>query len=198
MVDVGCGRGYAIAMLQKLGYRQVEGIDADASQVAFARRHGLPATHVADTATWLNQRPRAYGGALLLDVLEHIPKESQPDFLEALANSLQPDAPLILTVPNAGASLAGYWRHVDYTHHMSFTPASLEYLLVHTGFESVNCHEIELAPPGYSFRAAVQWFFRRRRRLEFMAEFGQAGARLPVTPNLLAVAIRRSDAPHQL
>jgi 2-polyprenyl-3-methyl-5-hydroxy-6-metoxy-1,4-benzoquinol methylase len=198
VLDVGCGRGYALRALRDLGFTHVCGIDADAGQAGFAQEHGMPVEHVQDTPTWLAARPGAFGVVLLLDVLEHIPKAAQPAFLQAIAGSLRKQGLLIITVPNAAASLSGYWREIDYTHEMSFTSSSLQYLLTHTGFGAVQCHEIELAPPSWSPRAIVQRFLRTWRRVEFMAEFGRAGAEIPVTPNFLAVTTKSHDARQQL
>lgn len=189
ILDIGCGHGYALIALRELGFNRLEGTDADAGQAARAGARGLSVEHVADTGTWLGSRRETYGVILLMDVLEHVPREAQADLLLAIAASLQPGGRLILTVPNAAASLAGHWRYSDYTHHLSFTPASLDFLLGHAGFRHPEIHAIELLPPGWSARAWAQRFFRLWRRLEYIAEFGRTGGKaVPVTPNLLAVA----------
>ncbi|HTQ31493.1 MAG TPA: class I SAM-dependent methyltransferase [Opitutaceae bacterium] len=189
VLDLGCGHGYALAVLRELGFAQIEGIDADAGQAAYAQAHGLPVGHVTDTVAWLAARRQYFGLVLLMDVLEHVPRTAQPDFLLAIASSLRPGGRLIITTPNAAAGLAGYWGYNDYTHHVSFTPASLGFLLSHAGFGRIHCQEIELAPPDWTPRAFVQRFFRAWRRLEYMAEFGRREGRcVPLSLNLLAVA----------
>jgi 2-polyprenyl-3-methyl-5-hydroxy-6-metoxy-1,4-benzoquinol methylase len=190
VLDIGCGHGYALSALQRLGFKNIRGVDVDAGQVERARAANLAVELVADTVRWLSERPAAFGLILLLDVLEHVEPHAQPAFLMAVRGALRPGASLVLTVPNAAASLALYWRHIDYTHRISFTVPSLRYLLLNTGFEKPQFHSIELAPASWTARAILQRVFRLHRRLEFMAEFGQAGRAIPVTPNLLAVAER--------
>lgn len=191
IVDLGCGHGYAIVALQKAGFAQITGLDPDEGQVRVAVQHGLPVEHAPDPMAWLRNRPAAHDVVLLLDVLEHVPRAAQREFLEAIAGGLKPGGRLVLTVPNAAASLASYWRYNDYTHTSGFTTASLDFLLTHAGFSRKTFAEIELLPPGWSVRAWALRFFRLWRRLELVAEFGREGGRaVPVTPNLLAVAQR--------
>ena len=191
VLDVGCGHGYALGALRTLGFTALEGVDADSGQVAQAQRHGRPARHVTDTVGWLTARSGQFGLVLLMDVLEHVPRVEQLPFLAAVATGLRPGGRLIATVPNAAASLAGYWRYNDYTHHCSFTPASLGFLLSHAGFGAIRTEGIELLPPSWSPRGLAHRFFRLWRRCEYVAEFGRAGGRAqPIAPNLLAVAER--------
>jgi 2-polyprenyl-3-methyl-5-hydroxy-6-metoxy-1,4-benzoquinol methylase len=188
ILDIGCGYGYALGALQELGYSSLIGIDSDAGQVSHANKQGFAVEKVSAVPQWLEGHSQRFGVILLLDVLEHIPQAQQPEFLQSIAGSLMANGKLIISTPNAAASLAGYWRYIDYTHLISFTVPSLTYLLGHTGFPTVTFHEIELAAPSWSLRAFLQRCFRRWRRLEYMAEFGRGGREIPLTPNLLAVA----------
>ncbi|HND61252.1 MAG TPA: class I SAM-dependent methyltransferase [Opitutaceae bacterium] len=200
ILDVGCGRGYVIEDLRALGYTRVSGIDIDAGQAAHARQRGLDVTHVTRTEEFLTARPGSYGAILLLDVLEHVPRADQPDFLRAISRSLAPGGRLICSVPNAASGIGGYWFHNDYTHQASFTGDSLTFLLSQTGFTNVRCGGIELFPrPRFLFwlptRRSLAWWFRvcsrLRRRTEFIAELGwERGRSVTLTPNLLATADR--------
>lgn len=189
VLDVGCGHGYALAAIRALGFTNLAGIDGDAGQASFARAHGEPVEHVADTVAWLRARPGQYGLVLLMDVIEHVARDQQRDFVQAISDCLRPGGRLIITTPNGAASHAGYWRYVDYTHRMSFTAASLQFLLLHGGFTSVRAHEIELLPASWTLRGLALRFFRWWRRIEYMAEFGRkGGGGIAVTPNILATA----------
>jgi SAM-dependent methyltransferase len=137
IVDVGCGYGYALLAMKKLGYHNISGLELSEQQADQTRRNGLLVEVTDDTTLTLLANPQSYDCILLLDVLEHVPVEAQIDFLRACASALKPGGRLILTVPNASAILSPRWRYNDYTHHSSFTEHSLHFVLLNAGFESV-------------------------------------------------------------
>ena len=198
ILDVGCGRGYALQDLRALGYTKLAGVEIDAGQAIFAQQQGLDVTLAARTEDFLAPRSAAYATVLLMDVLEHVPRASQPDFLRAVSRSLVPGGRLICSVPNAASAIASYWLHNDYTHHASFTADSLSFVLGQCGFARVQCSAVEFFPrPRYLFwlpsKRSVAWwlrcYHRAWRRTAFIAELGwDAGRRVILTPNLLAVA----------
>jgi len=198
VLDVGCGRGYALQDLAGMGCTALEGIDRDAGQVAFARGLGLNVSRVEDAEQFLAARPGHYAMILLMDVLEHVPRASQPGLLRALAAALRPGGRLVCTTPNAASAIAAFWLHNDYTHQWSFTADSLGFLLEECGFRSVRCSGVEFFPrPRWLFwlptpRAVAWWLrclVRLRQRATFVAELGWArGRAMVLTPNVLAVA----------
>lgn len=200
ILDVGCGRGYALQDVRALGYTRLSGIDVDAGQVAFARAQNLDVTLVESTEAFLADKPGAYAVILLMDVLEHVPRDAQPVFLQAIARSLRPGGRLICCVPNAASSIGGFWLYNDYTHQGSFTTDSLTFLLGQTGFAGARCSGVEFfRRPRFLFWLPVprtlSWlarsWFRLRRRMEFISELGwDRGRAVILTPNLLAVAVK--------
>ena len=198
VLDVGCGRGYALQDISALGYHNVSGIDPDAGQVDFALAQGLPVTRVEYSADFLAARPEAYAVILLMDVLEHLPRETQPILLRAIASSLRPGGRLICSVPNAASAVASFWLHNDYTHQWSFTGDSLAFLLEQCGFQTVHCTGVEFfLRPRLLFwlptRRTIAWWLRcalrLRQRAVYVAELGwPRGRQVVLTPNLLAVA----------
>lgn len=206
ILEIGCGMGFALAALRQLGYCDVEGIDADEGQVAAARRRDLPALHVAAEACgdFLATRSGRYDAVVCIDVLEHVPVGSQLEFLGGILTALRPGGRLICQVPNANAGVASRYRYHDWTHHCSFTEASLDFVLHNAGFHEVTVAEAD-APqrPRYPFiprRSVARWAlragFRAIRRLEYGLELGPAeAASIPLTPNIVAVAIRPCEQP---
>jgi 2-polyprenyl-3-methyl-5-hydroxy-6-metoxy-1,4-benzoquinol methylase len=201
VLDVGCGRGYALEWLQSLGYRNLIGIDPDAGQIRFAEARGLRVQRTDDSHSFLDARPGCYDVVLMMDVLEHVPIAAQPALLSAINIALRPGGRLICTVPNAASPLADYWRFVDYTHETLFTNESLEFLLTETGFEAKEILPMEfisrprllLWPPS---KRTLRWWIltlsRLPTRIAFLGEVGWGeGWRIPLSPNLLATAVRR-------
>lgn len=198
VLDVGCGRGYAVSWLRDLGYSRAEGIDIDDGQVAFGRARGWPVSHVADTLAHLRSRPGHYEFILLMDILEHVPIPDQIEFLRAVRGALAPGGKLLCTVPNAGATIASYWRWIDYTHTTSFTEPSLNFVLTAAGLVVDDITEVEFfVRPRFLFwlptRRTLQWWLlrlvRTRARIAYWAELGfERGGAVPLSLNLLAIA----------
>ena len=53
VLDVGCGMGFAMDALLKLGYQQVEGFDTDKNQITLAKNAGLAVRQVEDSLSFL-------------------------------------------------------------------------------------------------------------------------------------------------
>lgn len=201
VIDIGCGMGFTLEALKSCGFGNLSGVEYDEGQVAACRKRGLDVTLSRNTPSFLRERAGAYGLAVCLDVLEHIPIPEQLDFSRAINQSLRPGGRLVLTVPNASASLAPRWRFNDWTHASAFTEESLGQVLAAAGFGDIRVTGIEfVAKPGrvwlpvggvrhwWAFR-----FFRLVRRMQLMAELGpECGKAVPLSLNLLAVASRPS------
>lgn len=138
VVDIGCGYGFALRALRKLGFNNLHGVEVSPDQARRSRQAGFEVSLVDDTVKWLNEQPGRFGFAVLLDVLEHVPVPVQIEFMQAVHRSLNASGKLVLTVPNANAILFGRWRYNDHTHYSSFTEHSLYYVLRNAGFESIQ------------------------------------------------------------
>jgi 2-polyprenyl-3-methyl-5-hydroxy-6-metoxy-1,4-benzoquinol methylase len=200
VLDVGCGRGYALELLRDLGYSNLSGIEIDAGQVKFACSRNLAVICVEDSSDFLCGKKETYDLVLLMDVLEHITPSSHFAFLSAIRESLKPGGTLICTVPNAASPVASYFRHIDYTHQTAFTIDSLEFVLSQSGLHIGAVGGVEFFfRPRFLFwlpsQRTLQWLLlttaRGFSRFCYLAELGFVrGAKIILSPNLLAVARR--------
>lgn len=138
IVDIGCGFGFQLRALRELGYTNIQGVEISPQQAEHCRRSGLTVHLVEDSSEWLSRHPSTFAFALLFDLIEHVPNNSQIDFLHAVYTSLKPNGRLILTTPNANSPIAARWRYIDHTHHTSFTEHSLNYILANAGFTNIQ------------------------------------------------------------
>lgn len=138
ILDVGCGFGFALRALKSMGYADIRGLDMSAEQARRCASAGFRVDVCDDTKAWLLAHRAAFECVVLLDVLEHVPRAEQIDFLRAIHVSLRPGGRLILTTPNASAILSPRWMYNDYTHHSSFTEHSLHFVLESAQFERVR------------------------------------------------------------
>lgn len=187
ILDVGCGFGFAIYALKKLGYKNVRGIDIAPEMVKVGKKLGLEIELVEDSIAYLSNFPENFDVILAFDVLEHVPKDKQLDFVRALYNALKRPGTLILTTPNANARFACRYRYSDWTHTISFTEHSITFLLKNAGFEQIKINET-----GFTWknpiRLLIRKFVRFWHRIEAISEFGWEGLKIPLSLNLLVIA----------
>jgi len=199
VLEIGCGRGYALMALGDLGFTHLTGIDADPGQVRHCLDEKLPVLHTPDSGEYLRRHPENWDLVLALDVLEHLPRHEQMGFVESIRRSIRPGGTFICTVPNANSSMAVRQRYIDWTHRISFTEHSLDFLLHSGGFR-----EITIRGAGSPLRPTLSTLFHPRtlrwllskgfhamRRLEMIAELGwREGKSSPLSLLLLGIARR--------
>ncbi len=134
ILDIGCGRGLFLHLLQARGYR-VRGTELDE----------LSARHVhADVPLDLGDvepgryPPESFDLISIWHVLEHLPRPALA--LTACHRALKADGALVIAVPNFASWQARcggeWWFHLDLPRHIHhFTPASLIHLLETSGFD---------------------------------------------------------------
>jgi SAM-dependent methyltransferase len=198
ILDVGCGYGFALRALRKLGYQNIAGLEISQQQAERSRRAGFEVTVSDDSEAYLHSHANEFTVVLLMDVLEHIPVGGQIRFAGAVYDALQPGGKVLLTVPNASSPIAGVRRYIDFTHHSAFTDHSLHFVLVNAGFHSVFIEPS--APLGRppirlwkrSARAAMRrWIVRWWWRQVFLSEAPWENVDfMSFEPNLFCVATK--------
>lgn len=193
--EFGAGMGLCLFALRKRRFRNLVGIDSDRSQVNAARSRDLPVELVPidQTLDWLRQRKDFYEFAYAIDVIEHIPRQHTIRVIRAIAETLKPGAIFVCRVPNCNSIVGSRQRYIDWTHEVSFSPESLDFVLHNGGFSQV---EVTAAadPPwlgvGGYIRGVLRLLFRLVRRLQYFAEATGGERTMPLSSNLLAVCRR--------
>ena len=199
-LEIGCGTGFCLGALRRMGLGRVEGIDSDAGQVEASRSRSLPARHVpiAKFQAYSEANSAAFDYVLMFDVLEHVPGEARLDFLREVWSMLKPGGRLVCQVPNANSIVASRYRYIDATHHVSFTEASLDFELHRAGFDEIVISEADpIRRPWWRRpREVMRWGLHKAMRYAirqcYALEIGTRDAwRMPLTPNILGIAVRR-------
>ena len=131
ILEIGCGTGSNIAMLQQFG--TVDAVEPDDHARAFASQR----TGVAVKGGYLPDVPLEdgyYDLIVLLDVLEHIPDDKGA--LAALKAKLAPGGRLMLAVP----AMPSLWSGHDVAHHHQrrYTAQMLEKVVEAAGFRTLR------------------------------------------------------------
>jgi predicted TPR repeat methyltransferase len=174
ILDVGCGGGEMILLLQKMGYTDVRGIDLSEEQVKEAISRGAKDVEVVDAMEYLSRREGEFHLILALDVIEHLSKEEVLPFLDAVHAALVEDGTLILSTPNMASPFGARIAFGDFTHEVGFTPVSIGQVLRASGFELVGIFPCE--PTIHGLASALRWLawkiLNRLIRLYLIAETG--------------------------
>lgn len=92
--DFGCGSGYTVGYLQKLGY-DVSGSDTSQEAIKFGRKEGIKNLQIVESGTMPPNS--SFDLILALDVIEHIKDDAGA--IKALERALKPGGMFIITAP---------------------------------------------------------------------------------------------------
>ena len=192
MVDLGCGRGELVRLLQADGF-DAEGIDISPEQAALARAAGIARVREGDFRAILTGHRAHYAAITATDLLEHLTKPEILQTFDEVAAALAPGGVFVARVPNAVSPLGGHIRNGDFTHQTSFTARSIRQLAAAAGFDSVLARS---SPPvvhglASAARATVWQVVSACYRIALAAETGMLRGHI-VTQNLTFAA--RKDA----
>ena len=144
VLDLGCGRGEALAVLAGEGIA-ARGVDSSAGMVAQCRERGLAAAHGDLFAVLAAAGEGSLGGVISLHVVEHLPPESLDRLVRLAHRALAPGGVLILETPNPLSLVVAarnFW--LDPTHRRPVHPESLRLSFELAGFDPVE--HLELSP----------------------------------------------------
>ncbi len=134
ILDIGCGRGEFLAMLQERG-TSAQGVDLDEGMVARCREQGLKA-ECADAIEFLEREPdRAFGGVFMSQVVEHLSTDYLVALLDAIARKTSDRAVVIIETLNPESlPVLMRWFCLDPTHVRLVHPETLQYFIEQAGF----------------------------------------------------------------
>lgn len=193
ILEIGCGMGFLLLALQESGYKNIKGIDVDKGQVAFCQKKGLMVDLVEDSIDYLQKNKDTFDTIVAFDVLEHIPPAFQIAFTKAIYEALKKEGVFLATVPNASSFLASRNRYIDYTHYVTFSEISLDFVLYNGGFKDIDIQEMDHIRFSFSPVRFLHWlllkYVRLSRRITFIAELGfKQALKVPLSFNLMAKA----------
>jgi 2-polyprenyl-3-methyl-5-hydroxy-6-metoxy-1,4-benzoquinol methylase len=142
VLDIGCGRGEFLEMMQGAGV-PAKGIDLDAASVGTCRHKGLDA-EVADLFVYLENLPDAsLDGVFCSQVVEHLPPERLPEMIRLCASRLQRNGVIAIETPNPEC-LAIFATHfyLDPTHQRPVPHPLLAFYLEEFGVGNIEVRKL--------------------------------------------------------
>ncbi len=150
VVDLGCGRGEFLELMQEAGIEAL-GVDHSAACVELCRRKGLCAEQ-ADLLDWLRAGTDSFDAVFCAQVVEHLPPACLPELVRLAADALVPGGLLLIETPNPQC-LAIFATHfyLDPTHVRPVPAPLLRFYMEEAGFSAIQVHW--LAPASESVPA---------------------------------------------
>jgi SAM-dependent methyltransferase len=172
ILDIGCGDGFHLGLLQEFGRKgwTVEGVDADKKAVEAATKRKLKVHH--GTVQQLEQTGRTYHLAILIQTIEHVDNPRQ--VLESICRILTPGGRLVVVTDNVETldfRLFGgrHWGGYHFPRHWNlFSKETLSKLAESAGFEVEEMATI-LSPVNWTYSVrnalvdygALSWLVNR-------------------------------------
>lgn len=150
VLDLGCGRGEALAVFAEAGL-PARGVDSSAAMVARCRDRGLVAAEGDLFEALAGTAEGSLGAVVSFHVVEHLPPTSLDRLVRLARRALAPGGVLLLETPNplsVVVAARSFW--LDPTHRRPVHPEALELLARQAGFDPVE--RFELRPFGAAER----------------------------------------------
>jgi len=138
ILEIGCNKGFALAALAGMGFKNLYGVDMSPVDIKTAKSLVPSATlQCVDAHPYLRKNRKAFDFILLKAVLEHVPKDKVVPLLESMREGLKDGGQVIIDVPNMDWIVAQHERYMDFTHENGFTRESLAQVMRNV-FSSVS------------------------------------------------------------
>lgn len=134
ILDVGCSIGWFCGVAVDLKAKEVWGIDPNKGQIETARKQNIGAKFKVASAGKLPFGSKKFDLVTLLDVIEHIPKNTEPQTLKEIYRVLKPGGKLLISTPNDNL-FAKITDPAWYFGHRHYSKSGLSKLLKGVGFK---------------------------------------------------------------
>jgi 2-polyprenyl-3-methyl-5-hydroxy-6-metoxy-1,4-benzoquinol methylase len=161
VLDLGCGRGEMLQILQDAGI-MARGIDSNDDSIALCLAKGLDGEK-ADLFAYLSDLPDAsLGGVMACQVVEHLPPARVPEMIRLAHAKLRAGGLLAIETPNPEC-LAIFATHfyIDPTHRHPIPPVLASFYLEEAGFGLIEIERLSPAAESSPSIAELPEAFRK-------------------------------------
>lgn len=147
LLDIGCGRGEFLDLLEEAGHRNAIGVDLNPVEVEKLRQRGKEAV-CADALDFLEDTDRTFAAMTALQVVEHLDLGALHRLLKLAYDRLAPGGLLILETinPHNPWTLASFY--MDETHRRFLPPELIAYIAGLYGFGDLRLWLLSPMPRG--------------------------------------------------
>lgn len=196
IIDLGCGTGSLLSMLQEAGFTNVAGVDVSDAQLEVARQMGVHEVVKADINGYLRSHREMFDAITGIDIIEHLSKDELVALLKDVMEALKPGGCAVFRTPNADAPLSTLFGRGDFTHETHLNKSSAIQLMRSVGFVNVKVTSglIFIENPLKEWIRKVIWACTRFRLKWMLFGSGRTWHEVEFGPNILI----RVEKPDQL
>lgn len=156
-LDLGCGCGETLYMLEREGFCHTVGVDLCPEEIEEARKFIRGELYCSDALEFLrNVESASIDFVTALNFLEHLGKDQLLEVLREGARVLRPGGAMVAIVPNAQSPFGTLTRHWDITHEWAFVPNNFEQLAPLAGF-SRHVEFRECGPEPHGLKSGLRY-----------------------------------------
>jgi 2-polyprenyl-3-methyl-5-hydroxy-6-metoxy-1,4-benzoquinol methylase len=134
VLDIACGLGSFLELLQEEGNIDCVGVDMDPKVVEYAQGKGLQVIN-GEAIEFLRNCSEVFDGIYCSHFIEHLPFEEVVDLIEAVSRRMEKGGIFVLVFPNPeslNAQLFSFWK--DPQHVRFYHGELIRAMLIHYGF----------------------------------------------------------------
>jgi 2-polyprenyl-3-methyl-5-hydroxy-6-metoxy-1,4-benzoquinol methylase len=162
VLEVGPGMGEMVSYLNKLGIFNIDVVDNDQGILKLIEnKFKIRNVYLASNILKISKKLKIYDFIVLIQVLEHLPLEKQPEILQTLYSHLKRGGDLIIVVPNANNPLGLAERYGDLQHTVSYTEQSLKDLIDRAGIKRCKLEISGFRIPPYDIVNLIRIVFQK-------------------------------------
>jgi SAM-dependent methyltransferase len=156
-LDLACGCGETLYMLEREGFCNTTGVDLCAEEIDHARTFIHGELYCADALTFLrNTESSTVDFITALNFLEHLGKDQLLEVLREVARVLRSSGSMVAIVPNAQSPFGMLTRHWDITHEWAFVPNNFQQVALLAGL-NLNIEFRECAPHAHGLKSGLRY-----------------------------------------
>lgn len=164
VLDIGCGRGEWLTLLQRIGVRAA-GVDSHTAFVEAGRAQGLDIVEGDGIEHLCSLPANSLDLVTAFHLIEHLDIESVLTLIAAAHDALRPGGCLLLETPNpTNLQMAACDFYNDPTHRTPLPPALTAFLVSSSGFDEVEVRHLHPA------KSPLAPLARRRALVEEVVE----------------------------